>query len=185
MNKHKLYVSIKGKVRKIISNVMFWSGVALDSAVVIYLFLGIREEEYFSTLFGGFFVLFLPGAALIHFGNRRKKEEKLIDKYLKYINARRNINMDILCQKIGVTKEKAIQDITELINENIINGYIDENNTLILSKYEEFEKAKEKEESENIIVVKCPECGAKNTISIGVAKECMYCGTVLHDTTKV
>lgn len=29
-------------------------------------------------------------------------------------------------------------------------------------------------------VVKCKECGAKNTIIVGQTKECEYCGTLLQ-----
>ena len=36
------------------------------------------------------------------------------------------------------------------------------------------------DKNSNTKVVKCKECGAKNTIVIGQAKECEYCGSLLQ-----
>lgn len=180
MNKQNLYVSVTDKISKLISNIMFGAGIVLDILTLLLICASIDMKD-FSIFMIGMILFFLPGTGLIFFGNKRKRKAKLMNEYLKYINTRRNINMDTLCQEIGVNKEKAIQDITEMINKKMINGYIDETNSLILSEYEKMAEEKEKQENEKTMIIKCSQCGAQNTVSIGVPQECMYCGTMLQD----
>ena len=97
---------------------------------------------------------------------------------MEYIRARKKIKIDTLCNKLNVDYDTATNTLADMINKGMINGYL-EDNELILngSNIDNEEKTTEKKETK---IVKCKECGAKNTIVVGEKNECEYCGSLLQ-----
>lgn len=69
-----------------------------------------------------------------------------------------------------------------MIHKEIIDGYINDSDCLVLNGYsDEKENNEIKVKIKEVrVVVKCKECGARNELTVGVPKECEYCGTMLQ-----
>lgn len=161
---------------------LYWTGILWGGFGLLYLGISIMENNFVNeTLPAGLFIFIIPGAICFFIGNKRNKKIKIYDKYITYISSRRKIKIDGLCSSVGTDYETAIKIIEEMISKELINGYI-ENDELIMKNIGQV--------SENIIegaiqnketkIVKCKECGAKNTVVVGQPKECDYCGTILQ-----
>lgn len=125
----------------------------------------------------------LPGGICAYFWYKRHQQLKGYQKYLDYIKIRKQIKIDQLCNKLNVGYDTAINMLTEMINKGLIQGYI-ENDELFLDSVGrsipftmESNDYNSKKETK---VIKCKECGAKNTVVVGKKAECEYCGTILQ-----
>ena len=136
------------------------------------------DSYEFSDLILALFVFIIPGCICAYTWYKRKEKLKEYKNYLQYFNSRRKIKIDDLCNKFGKDYETVNDIITEIINLGMINGYI-EDDELILKGNNKIEFT---EENTNKVtkIVKCKECGAKNTVIEGEKKECEYCGSVLQ-----
>ena len=114
------------------------------------------DSYEFSDLILALFVFIIPGCICAYTWYKRKEKLKEYKNYLQYFNSRRKIKIDL----------------------RMINGYI-EDDELILKGNNKIEFT---EENTNKVtkIVKCKECGAKNTVVEGEKKECEYCGSVLQ-----
>lgn len=153
-------------------------------AAIILIIIGIAglsefiESYDFSNLFLALLVFILPGCICAYNWYKRKGKIKEYKKYFQYVNSRRKVQLDDLSNKFG-TDLNTINDIlSEMINIGMIDGYLNDDELIIKSKNKdiEFEEEKAKETK----VVKCKECGAKNTVVVGEKKECEYCGSLLQ-----
>jgi len=126
-------------------------------------------------------IFIIPGSICAYFGFKRKSKIDGYKKYLDYINVRNRIQLEPLCDKLNIDIDSAINILTEMINLEMINGYLtdeelilkrDDSNTEVIQSIEPVKKETK--------IVKCKECGAKNNVIIGFAKECEYCGTILQ-----
>lgn len=138
---------------------------------------------------GIFFIALLmfivPGGILALIGFKRKNQIKGYKGYLNYINSRRVIKIDDLCNNLNVNYDTAMNILADMINKGMIKGYLTDNelkfknnnenaNIVVENNQEVPSKPKETK------VIKCKECGAKNTLPVGETKECEYCGTLLQ-----
>jgi len=140
------------------------------------------ESHNSEDLLLALFMFIIPGGVCGYFWFKRNKKVKGYNKYLEYINARKKIKLDSLCNKLNVDYDTATTTITDMINKGMINGYLEDDELIIkdvnnvgnnIVEERTFEKKENK-------VVKCKECGAKNTIVIGEKNECEYCGSLLQ-----
>lgn len=179
-----LYLRLKEKKGKYnaITSMLYWIGLIWGVFGILYLGLSISEETFVSEyLAPGIFIFVIPGAITFFFGNKRKQKGKVYVKYLNYIKARKKVKLDNLCNQLSVDLETATNIITEMINKEIINGYLSEDELILKGVSDDVnDPTKEVEVKKETKIVKCRECGAKNTVIIGESKECEYCGTILQ-----
>lgn len=166
---------------KAVSNILALVGIFLLLFGGLCLLTFEDASEFFSSLI----VLVVPGAICVYIWQKRRKKFIQYDKYLSYINVRRKIKLDKLCDDLNVDSSSAIATLTEMINKKVLNAYLTDDE-LVLSNsnaksdatfvQDTSEESKKKETK----VVKCKECGAKNTVTVGEASECEYCGSALN-----
>lgn len=141
------------------------------------------EEHEISNLWIALLMFIIPGMVCGYFWYKRRKKFKEYKKYLDYINARKKVKLDSLCNRLNVNYDTAVSNLTEIINNGFIDGYLTEDELVIKGIFEEeFNKMENNTQpaSRETKIVKCRECGAKNTIVVGQPKECEYCGTILQ-----
>ena len=175
----------KQKSFKAITYTMLVTGIILLFFSIAIVLTSLGEDTFNDTLIGSIAVLFIPGILLTIFGFKRQKKMKVYEKYLDYISLKNTISITELCGKIGTTSDIVLKTLREMISKGLIDAYINESEYLVLKdssvdyNYSGNNYYPSKEE---IVVVKCKECGAKNKIAIGKPKECEYCGTILNAT---
>lgn len=138
------------------------------------------SEGTFQYLWITLLLFMLPGGLLAYFGFKRKKKLKEYSLYLDYINARKKITLDSLCSKLNVTYDNAVNVLTEMLKVGIIEGYLTDDELILSSNTKNNNNIQEEIKSKETKIVKCKECGAKNTLFVGEQKECEYCGTILQ-----
>ena len=178
-----VYIRLKDKHGKYyaITKELFWTGLIWTGFGLLYLGLSITERNFISEYFpAGIFVFVIPGAICFFFGNKRNNKMKVYDKYMTYISSRKKVKIDGVCNSVGVDYDTGLKMLEEMISKGFIDGYL-EDDELIMKKIEETAKGLIDDEVQykETKVVKCKECGAKNTVIIGQAKECEYCGSKL------
>lgn len=159
----------------------------LVSAIVLFLIGACGMTSYADTkeaedLWLALIVFIIPGAICTFFWFKRKKDFKKYKMYLDYVSSRRKVKIDSMCNKLGVDYDTATNNLTYMINKGIINGYLADEELILSNKdgnsdSQELPTPTLKKETK---VVKCKECGAKNTITVGEKNECEYCGSLLE-----
>lgn len=132
-----------------------------------------------ATLLIMLFIFVLPGAILGLVWWKRKNVFDNYKKYLDYINVRKKIKLDSLCNKMNVGYDEAVNDLTEMLNKGLLKGYLEDDELILEGFNKEKQEVKEVKAKKETKIVKCKECGAKNTIVIGEDNECEYCGSAL------
>ena len=140
--------------------------------------------EYFDTsdILADLFIFIIPGIICGYIWFKRRKKVKEYNKYLEYISAHKKIKIDNICNNLNVDYKTATSAIADMINKGMIKGYIEEDELIIKGSTEGVynisdERTPVKKETK---IVKCKECGAKNTVIVGEKKECEYCGSLLQ-----
>lgn len=178
-----VYLRLKNKNGKYyaITKELLWTGIVWGGFGIFYLGISLTESTFFSEyLPAGLFVFVIPGAICFYFGNKRNKKMKIYDKYMSYISSRKKIKIDGLCNSVGVSYDVTLKMLEEMISKGFIEGYL-EDDELIMKKNEGSTQQiiEETPKTKQTKIVKCKECGAKNTVIIGETKECEYCGSKL------
>lgn len=161
--------------------------ILLIAAIVLLLIGVVGMSAFFdnhdaASLFVALFMFIIPGLVCGYFWYKRNSKLKKYNRYLEYINARKRTKIDELCHRLNIDYDTATSALTEMINKGLINGYLDENELImngsndVLNDYIEERIVKKKETK----IIKCKECGAKNTVVIGEKNECEYCGSLLQ-----
>lgn len=172
-------------------------GYILLGFAVVYLimaFTGDLKSEDGSSIVGGVIVaeiIFGGGGALCVFkGFEYIKRGTKYNRYVSIINASSDLLIDNIAAAVPTTYDKAIIDIQSMLDAGFfMNAYLDLNKReLIMAKAAT---------QPNIVVnnvyavpsagetnnqphsVKCPNCGATNTVVPGAKNECEYCGSAL------
>lgn len=177
-----VYIRLKNKHGKYyaITKELYWSGLIWAGIGILYLVISVTEKTFVKEyLPAGIFLFVIPGIICFFFGNKRNKKLKIFDKYMTYISSRKKIKIDGLCNSVGVDYDTALSTLEEMISNGFIDGYLDDNE-LIMGNVGQNQQTYFEDKNSNTKVVKCKECGAKNTIVIGQAKECEYCGSLLQ-----
>ena len=87
-----------------------------------------------------------------------------------------------MCNNLNTPYDTTINILTEMISKKIIDAQLKDDKVILNGVYNPIENISINniEEKEETKIVKCPECGAKNTVIVGQTKECEYCGTILN-----
>lgn len=179
-----VYIRLKDKYGKYyaITKELFWTGLIWAGFGLLYLGLSITEQNFISEyLPAGLFAFVIPGIICFLFGNKRNEKMKTYDKYITYISSRKKVKIDGICNSVGVDYDTGLKMLEEMISKGFIDGYL-EDDELIMKRIGETTKNLIDDELQHkeTKVVKCKACGAKNTLIVGQAKECEYCGTLLQ-----
>lgn len=171
-------------------------GYILLGLAGIYLIMGLTGElktEDGSSIVGGVIVaeiIFGGGGALCVFkGMEYIKRGAKYNRYVSIINASNDLLVDNIAAAVPTTYDKAIADIQSMLDAGFfMNAYLDLNKReLIMAKvapqpsvavntgYTGSQGAVDNQPRS----VKCPNCGATNTIVPGAKNECEYCGSAL------
>lgn len=148
------------------------------------------SNDFASNFVGMLIVFYIPGGILIYLGIRKHKKFESYKQYLDFIAMRKSVSIDSICRELGKDYKQVNKDIAEMVRYKIIDGYIDENNNFTtkeynnainnnMNNYTNNYNIQQVEAKKQTKIVKCPECGAKNVITVGETKECEYCGTKL------
>ena len=164
------------------------SNLLLTGAIFL-IFIGIVGLSAFfdtydiSDLLLATLMFLAPGGFCGYLWYKRRKKYAEYKIYLEYINARKRVKLDSLCNRLNVDYDTAVKNLTEMINKGLINGYLTDDdlivNDIMVDEVDNLE-VNIKSLSKETKVIKCKECGAKNTVVVGEHKECDYCGTILQ-----
>ena len=177
------YIRLKDKYGKYyaITKILFWTGFIWFCFGLFYLGISITENNFFSEyLPAGIFLFIIPGIICFFFGFKRNQKMKIYDKYMTYILSRKKVKIDGLCNNIGVDYYTGLKMIEEMISKGLIAGYIEDDELILKKNSQFFQEIDYTLKPKETKIVKCKECGAKNTVIIGQTKECDYCGTLLQ-----
>lgn len=164
------------------TKLLFWLGLVIGAFGILSLFISISEEDFLETFVIDLCFFIVPGAICLYSSYKKNKKLKIYDKYMAYISTRKKIKIDGLCKNVNDNYENVTRTVEEMICNGIVNGYLDDEE-LILNKFKnddvqiDIQNDGKKVETK---IVKCRECGAKNTVIVGQQKECEYCGTILR-----
>ena len=165
---------------KAFSRALFITGIGIFLFGLLSVAVFIDSKEIENVIIS-IIIFVTPGMLLMLWSRNRNKKIEKYNKYLNYINVRRKVEIDEMCNMLEVNLDDAISDLTKMINIGLINGYLT-NNELILNNVIDIntnkESSQEKEQKE-IKIVKCTSCGAETKLENGEKKECEYCGTIL------
>lgn len=140
------------------------------------------ESYELSDLFLALIVFILPGGWCASKWYKGKNKFQEYEKYLDYIKARKRVSIDNLCNKFGVDFDYMTTIASEMISNGLINGYLTDDEIILNGAKNIDVKALDDRIIKNreTKVVKCRECGAKNTVVVGERHECDYCGTMIE-----
>lgn len=171
-------------------------GYILLGFAAIYLIMGLTGElktEDGSSVIGPvilMLIIFGGGGALCIFkGANYIKRGTKYNRYVSIINASNDLLLDNIAAAVPTTYDKAASDIQSMLDIGFfMNAYLDLNKReLIMAKpaakpsaainntYTGFTDATNSQPRS----LKCPNCGATNTVIPGVRNECEYCGSPL------
>lgn len=172
-------------------------GYILLGFAIVYLimaFTGDLKSEDGSSIVGGVIVaeiIFGGGGALCVFkGIEYIKRGTKYNRYVSIINASNDLLIDNIAAAVPTTYDKAIADIQSMLDAGFfMNAYLDLNKReLIMAKtatqpnivvnniYADHSAGEANSQPHS---VKCPNCGATNTVVPGAKNECEYCGSAL------
>lgn len=160
----------------------------LIACTIVLILIGIVGMSEFSSsndssdLILAIFLFIIPGAICGYFAWKRNNKSKIYNKYANYINIRKKVGIDELCNNLNTPYDTTINILTEMISKKIIDAQLKDDKVILNGVYNPIENISINniEEKEETKIVKCPECGAKNTVIVGQTKECEYCGTILN-----
>jgi len=182
MSIETLNMQKNGKTLRVIG--FIFAGISL-----MYLVLGLTGElkaEDNGSIVGGIIIILTllggGGLAAIIGGNKYIKNGKKYDKYAAIINAGGENDIDSIAAIYPTSYDEAVDDLQKMIDYGYFsNAYIDQSRRkLILSySYNDNEENIVYEEKQKPEVIKCPNCGAVNSITSGKGNKCEYCGSEL------
>ncbi|MDD3192468.1 MAG: TFIIB-type zinc ribbon-containing protein [Oscillospiraceae bacterium] len=134
-------------------------------------------------IFGG------SGALCLYKGMEYIKRGTKYNRYVAIINASNDLLVDNIAAAVPTTYDQAVKDIQSMLDDGFfMNAYLDLNKReLIMAKA----APQPNVIANNMFVgsqgatnnqphsVKCPNCGATNTVVPGAKNECEYCGSPL------
>ncbi len=150
-------------------------------------FIAFVDSQDTESLWIAIVLFFVPALLCASAGFKKKAVLRGYKKYIDYINARDEVKIDSLCNNLQVNKSEAVAALTDIINKDIIKGYLTEtefkfpeSNSFLNFNRSTSAVAPVVEEEKELKIVRCQECGAKNTVVEGEIKKCEYCGSLLQ-----
>ena len=173
-------------------------GIVLLCFAAIYLIIGLTDgfepTEDGSSVVGGVIVCELIfggcGGLCVFKGIDYIKLGTKYNRYVSIINASNDLLVDNIAAAVPTTYDKAIVDIQSMLDAGFfMNAYLDLNKReLIMAKAaiqpnivvnNVYATSSTGEMNSQPHSVKCPNCGATNTVVPGAENECEYCGSAL------
>lgn len=171
-------------------------GYILIGIAIIYLIMGLTGElksQDGSSVVGGIIVVELIfggcGALCIIKGMEYIKRGTKFNRYVSIINASNDLMIDNIAAAVPTTYDKATADIQAMLDAGFfMNAYLDLNKReLIMAKSTSQPNVDVNDVYAGSTAttdtqphsVKCPNCGATNTVVPGAKNECEYCGSPL------
>lgn len=115
-------------------------------------------------------------ALLLYSAYKRAENQKRYQPYLNYLTAYGTDPIFDLAYSLGVTREQAIKDLSEMIQKKIIRASISEDGYIVLDANPEKIPSSSRYETK---FVRCNSCGAPNAIKPGAPRKCEYCDSPL------
>lgn len=163
------------------------TGLILIGIGLFYTIMGIAGEldtsDGSSVVAGDIILLAIFGGTGLVFLLTSIKMKKYGEKYKKYIsiivNQKQHI-LDNIASSVGVTYETSLVDLQKMLEFGYFPGaYINESNReFVLPEKQQIQTNIPK--TSQTKVVTCKSCGANNTVTIGRANECEYCGSPIE-----
>lgn len=170
-------------------------GIVLLCFAAIYLIIGLTDgfepTEDGSSVVGGVIVCELLfgglGTLCLVKGAKYVKCGEKYNRYVSIINASNDLLIDNIAAAVPTTYDKAVIDIQSMLDAGFfMNAYLDLNkrelimakvqtNTAVNIAYTDSANATNNQPRS----IKCPNCGATNTVVPGAKNECEYCGSAL------
>ncbi len=152
-------------------------------AVSIVMFMGMFSEVYESVNYGYTLDIKFLGTcaaisiAALFFAYRRSAKLKKYQPYLNYLAAYGTDPIYDLAYSLGVSHEQAVADLSDMIGSRIIDASISDDDYIVLAsnpaKIPSQSRYKKK-------FIRCPFCGAPNTIAPSQPRKCEYCDSPLE-----
>jgi len=138
-------------------------------------------EETMNPVGAAIAMLSICGGAglwLLLVANKMYKNGLKYKKYVKAVVNQGHTAVDNIAANVGVTYETALDDLYKMMEQGYFGGsYIDETNREIILPKASIQDPVIKEDTK---VVSCKSCGANNTVFIGRANSCEYCGSPIE-----
>ncbi len=133
----------------------------------------------------GAFIFYVGGGALIIYGSERvKKSGELYKKFIEIVINQNQTTIENIASAMGLTYEETVEGLQKMIDKGYFEGaYIDHSKHEIVlhsrnnvAQETGFEGAAQPQQR----VVKCPNCGGNNWITVGRVCECDFCGSPIQ-----
>ncbi|PWM44212.1 MAG: hypothetical protein DBX47_06015 [Clostridiales bacterium] len=185
-----LILKVKSEKQRYVKNakVMRVLGIVLIALWAFYIIVpltGTQESQlttqnYIITSVVSAFLLVGGGILLLYFSSLYKKRGEKYLHYYNIIDIKGETNIDKISSEMSSSYETASLDLRDMIEAGFFGqAYVDEKeHRIIISSIEKANKDAEK----NKKIIRCPYCGAPNTIYGGGGK-CEYCGMVIGSET--
>ncbi len=153
----------------------------------IVMFLGMFSEVYESINYGYSLDLrFLATCAVISitvlfFAYRMTAKLKKYQPYINYLAAYGTDPIYDLAYSLGISMEQAKSDLSDMIRSRIINASISDDDFIVLASNPAKIPSHSRYEKK---FLRCPYCGAPNTIGPGQPRKCEYCDSPLDALSK-
>ncbi|QHI72357.1 TFIIB-type zinc ribbon-containing protein [Aminipila terrae] len=157
-------------------------GVVITGIIFVLSSMGMIQEEKNA---GGFLMLLIPGLIMVYWGIKAIKDAKKYDQYLTLVDGGLT-SLDGLASAAGRTYDQTIKDLEAMSAMGYFEDlYIDQDRRELVSTDDESECEDEDCEEEQpkksgSSLVKCPNCGANNSVENGSTGICEYCGAVIQ-----
>ena len=124
------------------------------------------------------FIIYAAISTLFFYLSYRKTQK--LNKYQPYLNYLAAYGTDPiydLAYSIGVSKEQAIKDLSDMIATGMIKASISPDGYIVLDSDPEKIPSSSRYETK---FIRCPYCGAPNAIKPGDPRKCAYCDSPLE-----
>lgn len=187
MSNEKYNYLKNGKALKTFGWILFWFGI-------FYLIMGLtgelKAEDGSSAVSSIIIMLILlcgGGLFMVFKGKQFVNSGEKFSRYVAIVNASNNTLIDNIAAAYPTTYDSASSDLQMMIDAGyFLNAYIDLNKReLVMPVIQSENYIVNNSLDDNLTIdakprtVKCPNCGAPNTIMPGAADECEYCGSPL------
>lgn len=184
-----LYLKLYSEGGKLKANKVFFWILAVCCYLMVMGSAGVFfEKGNYDPSYIIFGFLFLAGGIAstnkaIKFG----KEYNYYQNYVEEIGIKKTIFIEELAEKMNYSIEKVEEDISKMVSYKIIEGYINDENKLILLRNSDLRDAASEIEEEKTMIfsVECKNCGATNQYIENKKNRCEFCGSILENKIKL
>ena len=108
---------------------------------------------------------------------RRTAKLKKYQPYLNYLAAYGTDPIYDLAYSLGISREQAVKDLSDMIGSKIINASISDDDYIVLASNPAKIPSRSRYAKK---FIRCPFCGAPNTIGPEEPRKCAYCDSPLE-----